>query len=57
MFNAGLKVPEGTTIMWVNDNFGYIRRLWGGGIPAAEGGTGDRNVAAPYRQGIYWHLS
>lgn len=44
IFNAGLKVPDGTTIMWVNDNFGYVRRLGG---PQCEG----------YGGGIYWHAS
>ena len=44
IFNAGLKVPNGTTIMWTNDNFGYIRRLGG---PQCEG----------YGGGIYWHIS
>ena len=42
IFNAGLKVPAGTTIMWVNDNFGYVRRLGG---PQCAG----------YGGGIYWH--
>ena len=44
IFNSGLKVPKGTTIMWVNDNFGYVRRLGG---PQCEG----------YGGGIYWHIS
>ncbi|MBR1870487.1 MAG: glycosyl hydrolase 115 family protein, partial [Kiritimatiellae bacterium] len=44
IFNAGLKVPKGTTIMWTNDNFGYIRRLGG---PQCSG----------YGGGIYWHIS
>ena len=44
IFNAGLKVPKGTTILWANDNFGYIRRVGG---PQCEG----------YGGGIYWHLS
>ena len=44
IFNAGLKVPEDATILWVNDNFGYVRRI--GGDPGTHG-----------RQGIYWHLS
>ncbi len=44
IFNAGLKVPAGTTIMWVNDNFGYVRRLGG---PQCAG----------YGGGIYWHAS
>lgn len=44
IYNAGLKVPEGTTIMWVNDNYGYVRRLGG-------------PQCASYPQGLYWHLS
>lgn len=45
LFNAGLKVPrENTTIMWVNDNYGYIRRLGG---PACE----------VYGGGIYYHIN
>lgn len=44
LYNAGLQVPSGTTIMWTNDNFGYIRRLGG---PQSQGHGG----------GIYWHLS
>ena len=44
IFNAGLKVPKGTTIMWTNDNFGYVRRVGG---PQCEG----------YGGGIYWHVS
>ena len=47
IFNAGLKVPENATILWVNDNFGYVRRVGGDhGIRGTHG-----------RQGIYWHLS
>ena len=44
IFNAGLKVPKGATIMWTNDNFGYVRRVGG---PQCEG----------YGGGIYWHAS
>ena len=44
IFNAGLKVPKGTTIMWTNDNFGSVRRVGG---PQCEG----------YGGGIYWHAS
>ena len=44
IFNAGLKVPKDATIMWTNDNFGYVRRVGG---PQCEG----------YGGGIYWHLS
>lgn len=44
IFNAGLKVPDETIILWTNDNFGYIRRLGG---PQVEGRP----------QGLYWHAS
>ena len=45
LFNAGLRVPcENTTIMWVDDNYGYIRRL---GSPTCEG----------YGGGIYYHIN
>ena len=44
IFNAGLRVPEDATILWVNDNFGYVRRI-----------GGDHGIHG--RQGIYWHLS
>ena len=36
IFNAGLKVPKDTTIMWTNDNFGYIRRIGAGSSNAAN---------------------
>ena len=44
IFNAGLKVPKDATIMWTNDNFGYVRRVGG---PQCEG----------YGGGICWHAS
>ncbi|MGN0832554.1 MAG: glycosyl hydrolase 115 family protein [Kiritimatiellia bacterium] len=44
IYDAGLKVPKASSIMWVDDNFGYIRRLGG---PSAAGHKG----------GIYWHVS
>ncbi|MBR5548665.1 MAG: glycosyl hydrolase 115 family protein, partial [Kiritimatiellae bacterium] len=44
IFNAGLKVPKDATIMWTNDNFGYVRRVGG---PQCQG----------YGGGIYWHAS
>ena len=44
IFNAGLTVPKDATIMWTNDNFGYVRRVGG---PQCEG----------YGGGIYWHAS
>ena len=44
LYESGLKVPKGASIMWVDDNFGYIRRLGGPG-------------AADYTGGMYWHVS
>lgn len=26
-YNKGLKIPEDVTIMWTDDNYGYIRRI------------------------------
>jgi hypothetical protein len=46
LYDAGLKVPDDVTIVWVDDNFGYTRRL---GSPQ----EGKRSGGA----GIYWHLS
>jgi hypothetical protein len=46
LYNAGLEVPDDVTIVWVDDNFGYIRRL---GVPAERKRSGGA--------GIYWHLS
>lgn len=46
LYDAGLPVPEDVTIVWVDDNFGYIRRL---GAPAERKRSGGA--------GLYWHLS
>ena len=46
IFNSGLNVPEDATIMWTNDNFGYIRRL-----------ASSPSSSPLHPQGIYWHLS
>jgi hypothetical protein len=46
LYDAGLSVPEDVTIVWVDDNFGYIRRL---GRPAERARAGGA--------GVYWHLS
>jgi len=46
VYDAGLQVPDDVTIVWVDDNFGYIRRL---GAPA------DRNRSGG--AGVYWHIS
>ena len=55
IFNAGLKVPEDATILWVNDNFGYVRRV---GAPHPSTPLLPTHPIKHYsRQGIYWHLS
>ena len=46
IFDAGLKVPDDVTLVWVDDNFGYIRRL---SAPTERGRSGGA--------GVYWHLS
>ena len=55
IFNAGLKVPEDATILWVNDNFGYVRRL--GGPHPSTPSLPTHPIKHYSRQGIYWHLS
>ena len=46
IYDAGLKVPEDVTLVWVDDNFGYIRRLSNPAERTRSGGAG-----------VYWHLS
>ncbi|HEV2691612.1 MAG TPA: glycosyl hydrolase 115 family protein [Verrucomicrobiae bacterium] len=46
IYDAGLKVPEDVTLVWVDDNFGYIRRLSNPAERQRSGGAG-----------VYWHLS
>ena len=46
IYDAGLKVPDHVTLVWVDDNFGYIRRLSNPSERKRGGGAG-----------IYWHLS
>jgi hypothetical protein len=46
LYDAGLAVPDDVTLVWVDDNFGYIRRL---GKPAERKRAGGA--------GVYWHLS
>ena len=72
IFNAGLKVPKDATIMWTNDNFGYIRRIGAGSSNAANQPTKQpsnqpikqsnnqtikQSNNSPHPQGIYWHIS
>lgn len=46
IYNAGLKVPDDVTLMWVDDNHGYIRQL---PTPTEQQRSGGH--------GIYYHLS
>ena len=46
IYDAGLKVPDDVTLVWVDDNFGYIRRLSSPAERTRAGGSG-----------VYWHLS
>lgn len=46
IYDAGLKVPDDVTLVWVDDNFGYIRRLSSPEERKRSGGAG-----------VYWHLS
>ena len=46
IYDAGLKVPDDVTLVWVDDNFGYIRRLSNPAERKRPGGSG-----------LYWHLS
>ncbi|MFO1487708.1 MAG: glycosyl hydrolase 115 family protein [Verrucomicrobiota bacterium] len=45
-YNAGLRVPEDVTLVWPDDNFGYIRRY---ATPAERARVGG--------QGVYYHAS
>jgi hypothetical protein len=46
VYDAGLKVPDDVTLVWVDDNFGYIRRLSGPQERKRSGGSG-----------VYYHIS
>jgi len=46
LYNNGLKVPEDVTLMWVDDNFGYIRRL-----------SDPIEIKRPGGAGVYYHIS
>lgn len=45
-YNTGLKVPEDVTLMWVDDNHGYIRQMPSLSEQARSGGNA-----------VYYHLS
>lgn len=46
LYNNGLKVPEDVTLIWTDDNYGYIRRLSDKEERQRKGGSG-----------VYYHLS
>jgi len=46
IYDAGLKVPPDVTLVWVDDNFGYLRRLSAPEERKRAGGAG-----------VYWHIS
>lgn len=46
IYNAGLKVPEDITLMWCDDNYGYIRRMSNAEEQNRKGGAG-----------VYYHIS
>jgi hypothetical protein len=46
IYDAGLKVPDDVTLVWPDDNFGYIRRL---ATPAENQRSGG--------SGVYYHVS
>jgi hypothetical protein len=46
LYQAGMKVPDDITLMWPDDNFGYIRQLPNAEERKRSGGSG-----------IYYHLS
>jgi hypothetical protein len=46
IYRAGLKVPDDVTIVWPDDNFGYIRQFASSEEAARKGGAG-----------VYYHLS
>lgn len=45
-YDAGLKVPDDVTLMWTDDNYGWLRRLSGDAERRRAGGAG-----------VYYHLS
>ncbi|MDR1806514.1 MAG: glycosyl hydrolase 115 family protein [Propionibacteriaceae bacterium] len=46
LYDAGLELPPDVTVVWVDDNFGYIRRL-----------PGPADRARSDRHGLYYHCS
>lgn len=46
LYEMGLKVPEHVTLMWCDDNYGYMTRL-----------SDEREQMRPGGGGVYYHLS
>ncbi len=46
VYNTGLEVPEDVTLMWCDDNYGYIRHF-----------PTEAEAARPGGNGIYYHVS
>lgn len=46
LYDAGLKIPDDVTLIWTDDNYGYIRRLSSDAERKRQGGAG-----------VYYHLS
>lgn len=46
VYNAGLRLPDDVTIVWPDDNYGYMKRL---SSPAEQKRSG--------RSGVYYHIS
>ena len=46
LYNAGVRVPDDVTLVWADDNFGYIRQL---STPKEQQRSGG--------SGVYYHLS
>ncbi len=46
LYNNGLRVPDDITLMWCNDNFGYLTRLSDEAEQKRSGGSG-----------VYYHIS
>lgn len=46
IYDAGLKVPEDITLVWPDDNYGYMKRVSNGAERKRSGGSG-----------VYYHLS
>ncbi|HKP07741.1 MAG TPA: glycosyl hydrolase 115 family protein, partial [Microbacterium sp.] len=46
LYDAGLRVPDDVTVVWANDNFGYIRRF-----------PSESERTRPGGHGLYYHSS